>query len=105
MSKVTKAKAQASLAAIKTAFNAYLGEGGEGPVLMEDFDGRDYTIVWEDGAPYDWPFLATGGGVDEELAGLAAEFGTTIAPMEPVKFPDGVFVEPVNHLSVGLYPK
>jgi hypothetical protein len=100
--KVNRSTAEQCVAAIRATFKAYLGDGEPGPALVEDFDGRPWTIMWE-GGPYEWVFLL-GGGVDEEMAALAEEFGATVEPTPPTDFPPGVMVEPINHYSVGVYP-
>lgn len=94
-------RAAVAFAAVRETFEAYLDAGYCEPTLMQDFDGREWTIVWEEG-PYQWPFLATGGGVDEEMAALGEEFGYTPKPVEAITVP-GAFIEPVNHYSIGVY--
>lgn len=106
--KVSEKKAEQVLEAIRNAFPAYLDALEKGPVLIPDFDGRDWTVMWEEGAPFEWPFLL-GGGVDEEMASLLSEFmddeaAGKAATQQAAVFPKGVFVEPVNHYSVGIYP-
>jgi hypothetical protein len=66
------------------------------PVLREPDSGwgDHWVLGWEEGSPYDWPGLATRGGV--------AEF--TGKPFEPAEFPAWVFCEPINGIELGLYP-
>ncbi len=52
------------------------------PTLLEDFDGRDFVIVLEEG-PENWPLTFTW-SVNQQL--------------------DGMFTEAVNHYSIALYP-
>lgn len=117
---VTRDQAETALAAIRSTFAAYCepmtidGETypalSDGPKLIDgtDYDGRpDPIIVWEDGAPYEWTYLASMGGVDQETASLAAEFGGTVKPTpaasEHPAWPAGVWAEPVNTVTLALY--
>jgi hypothetical protein len=65
------------------------------PVLVRDYEGWSTTtrwaIVWEEG-PYEWVHYLDGG--------IEEEFGFDL---KPVKTPAGVFVEPIQSFSVGLY--
>lgn len=115
--KVTRAEAEATLAAIIEQFKVYIEPmtldsgtvlpGDPPPVLLEGFDGRDWTIMWEMG-PDEWVFALDGDPTEEERA-LAAdaseEFGVTVpvAKREPAKIPATVMAEPINHYSLGLY--
>lgn len=93
---ITKAKAEAVRRAVAKQFAA---DPAYGPQVCMDYDGHP-AIVWEDGAPYEWTYhvgsLAAGYAVRDE------EFGFT---WKPVPFPAGVFMEPVSHLVLGLYPE
>lgn len=123
--KVSKAKAQAVLDAVKAQHKAWVEpmldddgsvilDAGPPPVLMEEgFDGRQWTIVWEEG-PDEWPFTLHGGSSEEDrvlLAQAAEEFGANLtvsvaeaAERKPAALPKGVYVEPINHCSIGVYP-
>lgn len=122
---VTREQAEQAIAAIRATFPAYVepahfpADGdlpaftipamSDGPRLIEGWDGRDEPIIaWEDGAPYDWTYTATGGGIDEEEAALLAEVGGTPKPYQPVTdhpdWPAGVWAEPVNNVMLALYP-
>lgn len=117
-----QAKAEQVLEAIKEQFKVYLSpltmDDGSvlspaypPPVLMPYDDGvaeERWQIVWEEG-PDEWPFTLDGGTSEEErvlFAQASEEFGATMtAPNRPAaKMPPGVFVEPINHISVGIYP-
>lgn len=117
--KVSRADAEATLAAIIERFKVYIEPltldsgtvipGDPPPVLVEGFDGRDWTIMWEDGGPSEWVFALEGDPTEEErvlAAEASEEFGTTITvPQRPAaKIPAGVMAEPINHYSLGLYP-
>ena len=72
---VTQAQARAVLDALRAQYPIDADEF----TLLPDFDGREWTIIGEMAMP-DWPF-------------------------EPIEnIPEGVHVEAVNHLSVGIYP-
>lgn len=103
---VSEAQAQAVLEAIRNQFRGYIDALEAGPVLIPDLD-REWTIVWEEGSPYDWPFML-GGGVDVDMVNMMTEFMSEAdavkgATHQPTVFPAGVYVEPVNHISVGIY--
>lgn len=89
--RVTKSMAVRTLKAIEVAFASWVQEG-YGPKLLENWDGIDFAIVWEEGAPYDWAFLI-GGGIEEE-------FGFQVPA---AKLPKTVWTEPVNSCVVGIY--
>lgn len=101
MNKITRAQAVASLESVKKQFNAYIQAGYAPPVLMEDFDGKDFVLVWEEG-PYEWTYLCPQGGHDEELS---AEAGMAMSWDPAPDWPEGVWAEPVNHYSLALYPE
>jgi len=101
---ITKTQAELVLAAVTRKFSPYV-EPGFGPTLLSDFDGRPWTIVWEEG-PYEWPFAQLDAKtVDEELTAEAAEYGAGLIFSPAVTLPPGVWVEPVNHYSIAVYPK
>lgn len=107
-SKITKAKATAAFEAIKSRFAEYVDNGWEPPVLMEDFDGSGWTVMWEEG-PDEWVYSLDGGVSEADAAMYAdasAEFGVKVdpAPRAAVVMPTGVFAEPINSYSMGLYP-
>lgn len=61
---------------------AFPHEPGYGPRLMEEgFDGRQWTIVWEEGAPDGWM---------DRLDGRVAA-------------PAGTYFGEVNHLQLAIY--
>jgi len=89
--RVTKSMAVRTLKAIETSFASWVQEG-YGPKLLEDWDGHDFVIVWEEGAPYDWAFLLDGGTEEE--------YGFKVPA---AKIPSTVWTEPINHCVIGLY--
>lgn len=100
--------AQQCLQLVEQKFSSYI-EGGYGPKLIPDyetFSGNScWAIVWEDGSPYEWAYLATGGGVDEEMAGLMDQEGAGPPDAhEPISWPAGVYAEPIMSMILGLYP-
>ena len=92
--KVTRAKAQKVLTAVRASFGVAAGEEGPALVMAWDWTGRGAhpAIVWE-GGPYDWAILASGGGRDEW--GLVHQ---------PVEVP-GTFLEPVTGWARGIWPE
>ncbi|MFI6889127.1 hypothetical protein [Streptosporangium canum] len=81
---------------VRDAIAALFGvDPAYGPTLMEegwdDVTGR--VIVWE-GDPYAWPQYVPYGGTDWESG---HEFS-------PIKLPDGVRIEAINHYSIAVYP-
>ncbi len=117
--KITRTQATRSLEAIRTAFATYLEpliiDGKDygptctdGPVLIEDYDGEGWAIIWEDG-PFEWAFCLDGSPNEEEYALTAAasrEFGSDIAPSTRPAFvaPKGVWVEPIYSFALALLP-
>lgn len=118
---LSRAKAEETLRAVKEQFKEYL-QGvpeSEQPKLYEPgFHADCWTIAWE--GCHDWSLMAFVGGFDEEIAGLAYDFarcdlGLSEAearakaqeagrkPAHPL--PPGVFVEPLNHWALCLYPE
>lgn len=79
------------------------------PTVIEDYTSGGYpAVVWEEG-PEDWPFVIAGGTTEAEHAMYAeasAEFGVSVSPKPrpAAAIPPGIFVEPVDHISVGIYP-
>ncbi len=90
-----------ALEMVRDRFAVYILPGDQGPQL-KDWQGQP-AIVWEDSSPYEWAFLATAGGIDEELAGLMAELGQTVKPIEPIEWPEGLHAEPIMSFILGLY--
>ena len=102
---VKKRDADKVLAAIKRQFAGWIepGHPETGPQLVKDYDwlgddwlgdgGAPYAVLWESG-PYEWTYLAGEGGIEEE-------FGFKI---KAVEFPEAVFVEPITHFALGIYP-
>ena len=64
------------------------------PVVLQDFDGVEFAIVWENGSPYEWSYLFPFGGVEKE-------FGSTIKGVSAM-LPKGVWVEALNSFSVAV---
>lgn len=90
--KVTKAKAERVLKALIEQHPAMKGWSYPPILMMKGFDGREWTILWEEG-PYEWPYLFPHGGIEEEFGFRVAE----------VSVPAGLLIEPINHYSVGIY--
>lgn len=131
--KISKAKAEKVLAAVKAQYKSYLEplvlpagiDPVTGvsypeetlsptytslPVLLEDWDGPGWVISWEEG-PDEWAFRVSEGGPSEEERVLAhdaaKEFGveyTVPKGPAPATIPKSVFVEPYNSFTLGLYP-
>ena len=112
--KVTRQHAEKVLEAIKAAFPAYVKEFPKGEDGRSDYDADlvpitdpqrlpfiteyegHFEIVWEDGSPYGWTYNFPQGGVDEE-------FGFPVKDVSEM-IPRGVYVEPMNGYSVGVFP-
>jgi hypothetical protein len=80
------AAAELVLAAVRAKFAAYLGDGATGPVLYPGSHESLHTpgafvVSWEEG-PFQW----------------------TYDPQGYTGIPDDVFIEPVNHWCLGVYP-
>jgi hypothetical protein len=58
--------------------------------------GTFWEIIWEEG-PYAWPMCFPYGGMDEEFGRERKDVSGDI--------PDHLFVEAINHYSVGVYRK
>jgi len=82
--------ANKTLAAIQTAFKPFIQEG-YGPKLMEDWDGHDFCILWEEGSPFEWVHMMYGG---------QDEWGNKVPP---ANIPATVWTEPVNSCVLALY--
>jgi len=125
---ISRALAEAALAAIREQFKAHLqpfdwGEGRvdpapEGPELVEDFRGEGHwAICWESG-PDEWALRAFHGGVDpeifeemfDELRGQgvpeleARARARKVAQDSAVACPDGVYTEPYMSFILALFP-
>lgn len=108
---ISREQAEATLAAVKAQFAAYLTGDIDPPVLCEPFTQITFhwSIAWEDG-PEGWAYRAFIGGLDEELYDLAREAGadprraTAIATSGPASRPAGVAPEPYYGWLLGLYP-
>lgn len=117
--KVSRAKAEAVLEAVKAQHAAFLSpmtiDGvtypplyGD-PTLVEDYDDRPgWAILWECG-PDEWAFTIDGGTGEEDrvlFAEASAEFGGNVKAPEraPAKMPKGVWTEPINSYAVAIYP-
>lgn len=102
--------AEAALQAVIAKHQAYIDAGCEPPILLppERSMSQDcWEIVWEDG-PFEWAYRASLGGVDEELAELAADVmprdrAVALATEQPGTFPAGVYVEPYSDFRLCLY--
>jgi hypothetical protein len=74
-----------------------IGRWPSAPVLVQDYGSwsttTDWAIVWEEG-PFEWVHYLDGG--------IEEEFGFTL---KPVPMPKGVFAEPIESFSLGLYPE
>jgi hypothetical protein len=75
MATVTRQQAEQVLVRVRELY------GTDEPKLVEDWDGRDFVIIWEAGYD-DWPMNVSAGW------GLTA---------------DGVWVEPVNNGVLAIY--
>jgi hypothetical protein len=78
MATVTRQQAARVLGYVQGLYDVY---GPDGPKLVEDWDGRDFVIIWEDGYD-DWPMNVSNNWV------MTA---------------DGVWVEPVNNGVLAIY--
>ncbi len=88
---------------LKPGGNVVVHRQGEGrwpsgvPVLVRDYGSwsttTDWAIVWEEG-PFEWVHYLDGG--------IEEEFGFHLAAID---VPKGVFVEPIESFSLGLYPE
>jgi len=67
------------------------------PVLVQNYGSwsteTEWAIVWEEG-PYEWVHYLDGG--------IEEEFGFTL---KAIDMPEGVFAEPIESFSLGLYPE
>lgn len=119
MDTVTREQAEAVLAVVEKRYAAYLQDivdedtgkvivpapaADDRPKLFEGETPDSWLVSWESG-PYEWAYRFTAGGVDEELAYLAGEFGVTVKPEKPavVDVP-GVEIEPYYSHSLVVYP-
>jgi hypothetical protein len=67
-----------------------------------------WVISWESG-PFEWALRYTMGGFDDEMYHLAVdeigqERARAMATEDAAPRVDGVFVEPINSFSLGVYP-
>lgn len=124
---VTREEAQAVLALVEKKFSSYLKtwpvvDGKldfdaelidvpeyERPKLVENYDGKDWAIVWE-GGPFEWAYADLADAyVDEEAAvTLRDEFqaknATRLASTDGVQgMPKGVVAEPFFSFVLVLY--
>lgn len=100
MGNVTKRDANRVVKAIEKKFSSYIAAGYSRPQLFEDWDGKDFVIMWEEG-PFEWSYQPINDEtIDDELSSLAGY----AVKVPAVKLPDNVLVEPINHYSVALYP-
>lgn len=84
--KVSKSKAAKVLKAVESAFAPWV-ETGPGPTVNEYYSESGHPVIlWEEG-PEEWTMLFTQTDVARKVS---AE--------------QGVYVEPVNHVVLGVYP-
>lgn len=97
--KVSAAKAAKVLAAVKKQFAGFISpeDGFYGPKLVMDYEDFP-AIIWEDGAPYDWPQMVKWGGIEEE-------FGIKIPSIPDKEWPAGVWTEAINCCAVAILPE
>jgi hypothetical protein len=94
--------------AVDTDYGNVIVAADTKPIIQRDERGHA-LISWEHG-PSDWAFQVTQGGSTEEhrvlIAAANEEFGGSLKAAEPkpVKFPDGVHVEPYYSFVLGVYP-
>lgn len=109
---IRKALAEKTLTAMRKQFAAYLDgdHPDNSPILRTDDRNGHWEIVWESG-PYDWPQKAFAGGWDSKVfhqakaEGLSTKDASALASTPAkVPCPAGVFTEPVNSYTLGLYP-
>lgn len=115
---VTKRQAEQVFKAVQKKYASYLDGVGEldQPKLIKDWDWGwspiKWAVVWESG-PFEWALLASGGGFDEETYLAAVEIAGAAEArrmsedgkfnVEPLPVPKGVWLEPVNGWSFGIY--
>ena len=106
---ITKTQATAAFKVVVARYQEWIDEGWAEPILMK-YDDTTWAVAWEEG-PEDWAHVATMGGHSEEHAVLAAqaaaEFGVPfngVPDEDPLKFPAGVYAEPIYSFMLGLYP-
>lgn len=99
--RVTKADATKVLNQVKRVF--HVGKADAQPTLDRRGDGN-WQILWEEG-PYEWVYRFPFGGLDEEMTAMMQGFKPgALAITAEARIPNGVFVEAINHYSVGIYP-
>ena len=83
--KTSQRQAQIVLQSVREEFPLYLGTEGEGPEISTEYHESGPVIIWE-GGPEEWSIVFSGS--------------------EPARalYRSGIFVEPVNHVVLGLYP-
>lgn len=108
--RVTRRDAERVVKAIHAAFPASVQEFADGnyeklvpitderflPQIFENWDGRDFVIIWESGSPYDWTMTFPYGGISEE-------FGSTVKDVSDM-IPSHLHVEAVNNCVLAIYP-
>jgi hypothetical protein len=107
--KISRAKAEATLKAITQQFAVYTTNSDgvpnqpyDLPVLVEEDDR--WLISWESGSPDEWAYRAFEGGIDEEMTVMVREFSPKAVVRHSVAVcPKGVFVEPEYSFVLGLY--
>lgn len=108
---ITKEQAEQVLAAVKERHEGWFDatDPQQGPKLVQDWDWLEsgptpWAIVWEEG-PDEWAYRFVMGGVNVELASLAADFKAAlggITPEEPYR-QDGVSLEVVTFWALSVY--
>jgi hypothetical protein len=120
---VTRKQARAVLALVEERYASLIDMWAEEygprhscrPRLIENWETPGgstvrWTVAWESGSPDDeWAHRAVMGGVDQEVLLLAADVvgmaaaKEAIKPEEPIAFPAGVDVQPINGWALGIY--
>ena len=106
MASVTRQKAEAVLSAVKEKFAPYIDERfGYAPELAGSEDGN-WSVSWETG-PFEWTLAPLSEEtLDEEMTSLVQEFKPGSVVCRPaVTVPQGVFLEPINSFTLGIYPE
>lgn len=106
---ITKAKAEATLKALKNMYKSYIEAGYEPKLFEPGFHSDVWTIGWEEG-PYGWAINGFNEHFDEEIYALAmdervsTERARKLATRAAGQCPKGVHVEAQNHWCLALYP-
>lgn len=100
---VTRCDAEKVLAVVKEVWAVYLDDEGNGPVIMEDYNGARFAIVWEEG-PFEWAigFDPEHPQYDEEASCMVGRKVERPAATTH-KMPSHIFVEPYFSFDLCLY--